>query len=91
MLFPMDSDVPMSSSLGSAVSAPLGFAPINLPVLQVSLFSTGPMWPNQVQPDFDGFREDQLEDQRSLSLSTTVPGDHSSPVSLALPPELVVN
>ena len=64
-----------------AVSVLPGFAPIDSPMSQVSLFSTGLLSPSQVQLDFDGSREDQC----SLSHSTIVSDDRLSPVSPTLP------
>ena len=61
----------MSSSPGSTVSVPPGFAPIYSPMSPVSLFSVGLLTPTSIDP--------------VTPASTTVPVDRSSPVSPALP------
>ena len=67
---------------GTHVPVPPVFEPIDLPVSPVSLFSSIPMSPSGVRPDFDGTREDQC----SLSASSShLPDSRLSPVSTAPP------
>ena len=81
VLLPTDIDAQMSASRGADIAVPPSFETINLPVSQVSKFSSVPLSPSRVHPDFDGTREGQC----SLLASSPLPDGHLSPFSSAKP------